>query len=315
MTQQEAFTFSSTAGPALDGRLWLPDGQPLAIIQLVHGMAEHIDRYDRMARWLNHHGIAVTGHTHLGHGPRAEIQGHFSDRDGWQHLIDDVHRLRQQTQARFPDVPYFILGHSMGSFVTRCYLREHGEGLAGAILCGTGYFNRAKLTAGLLAANLVCLFGGARKPSPLIDRLTFSTSNRPFAPNRTPFDWLSRDDAEVDRYIADPYCGFPFTGSGYRELFRGLWRLTDLAPLQRIPQTLPLLMISGDADPVGGMGKGVKRVAGQFREAGLRQVELKLYPGARHELFNETNRDEVCRDVADFVLRVVKAISSSIMDE
>lgn len=311
MTQTEAFTFSSTAGDTLDGRLWLPDGQPRAVVQLVHGMAEHIDRYERMARWLNAESIAVTGHTHLGHGPKAAILGHFSDRDGWQRLIDDVHRLRQRTQERFPGVPYFILGHSMGSFVTRCYLREHGEGLAGAILCGTGYFSRGKLTAALLVANLVCFLGGARKPCPLIDRLAFGGSNRPFAPSRTAFDWLSRDEAEVDRYIADPYCGFPFTGSGYRELFRGLWRLTDLAPLKQIPRTLPLLLISGDADPVGGMGKGVERVARQFREAGLEQVEMTLYPGARHELFNETNRDEVCQDVSAFIRRVADGLVSS----
>ena len=189
----------------------------------------------------------------------------------------------------------------MGSFVTRCYLQEHGEGLAGAMLSGTGHFDVKTVTAALAAANLVCLFGGARKPSALIDRLAFGGYNKPFAPNRTDFDWLSRADAEVDKYVADPSCGFLFTGSGYRELFRGLKRLTDLDALKRMPPSLPLLLFSGDSDPVGGMGRGVEQAARDMRDAGMKHVEVRLYPGGRHEILNETNRDEVVRDVIIFV--------------
>ena len=300
MAACEKFTFSSTAGPALDARLWRPEGAPRAVVQLVHGMAEHMDRYDPVARRLNRAGLAVIGHTHLGHGPRAQRQGYFADHDGWQHLIDDVHRLRGIAQEQFPGLPYLMLGHSMGSFVTRCYLQEHGEGLAGAMLSGTGHFDRKTVTAALAAANLVCLLGGARKPSALIDRLAFGGYNKPFAPCRTDFDWLSRADAEVDKYVADPYCGFLFTGSGYRELFRGLKRLTDLEALKRMPPELPLLLFSGDSDPVGGMGRGVEQVAREMRDAGMEHVEVRLYPGGRHEILNETNRDEVVRDVIIF---------------
>ena len=300
MAACEKFTFSSTAGPALDARLWRPEGAPRAVVQLVHGMAEHMDRYDPVARRLNRAGLAVIGHTHLGHGPRAQRQGYFADHDGWQRLIDDVHRLRGIAQEQFPGLPYLMLGHSMGSFVTRCYLQEHGEGLAGAMLSGTGHFDRKTVTEALAAANLVCLFGGARKPSALIDRLAFGGYNKPFAPCRTDFDWLSRADAEVDKYVADPYCGFLFTGSGYRELFRGLKRLTDLEALRRMPKELPLLLFSGDSDPVGGMGRGVEQVAREMRDAGMEHVEVRLYPGGRHEILNETNRDEVVRDVIIF---------------
>ena len=300
MAACEKFTFSSTAGPALDARLWRPEGAPRAVVQLVHGMAEHMDRYDPVARRLNRAGLAVVGHTHLGHGPRAQRQGYFADHDGWQHLINDVHRLRGIAQEQFPGLPYLMLGHSMGSFVTRCYLQEHGEGLAGAMLSGTGHFDRKTVTAALAAANLVCLFGGARKPSALIDRLAFGGYNKPFAPCRTDFDWLSRAEAEVDKYVADPYCGFLFTGSGYRELFRGLKRLTDLEALKRMPPELPLLLFSGDSDPVGGMGRGVEQVAREMRDAGMEHVEVRLYPGGRHEILNETNRDEVVRDVIIF---------------
>lgn len=296
-----AIDFTSVTGQPLDARVWAPEGAPKAIVQFVHGMSEHIDRYDAPARALNQRGFLVTGHTHLGHGPKAPIKGDFGSKDGWRHLIDDVHALRQRVQGENPGVPYFILGHSMGSFVTRCYLREHADGLAGCVLSGTGYFTKATVKAGLTAAKLISLLGGGEKPSPLIDKLAFSAYNHPFAPNRTSFDWLSRDDAEVDRYVADPYCGFLFTGHGYRDMFTGLLRLTDPSELQRIPKDLPLLLFSGDHDPVGSMGKGVQQVAEEFRQAGLMDVTVRLYPDGRHEMFNELNRTEVYTDLADWL--------------
>lgn len=289
---------TSTAGPALDARAWLPEGQPKAVVQLVHGMSEHIERYDAPARYLAAQGYLVVGHTHLGHGPRAEIKGFFAEENGWQHLIDDVHALRLRTQREHPGLPYFILGHSMGSFVVRCYLREHAEGLTGCVLSGTGCVPKSTAAAGMAVSGLLCHLGGEKKPSKLIDKLGFSSSNKPFAPNRTPFDWLTRDEAEVDRYIADLDCGFVFTASGYRDLFQGLIRLSDLADMQRIPKDLPLLLFSGDHDPVGGMGDGVRQAAEEFRAAGLADVTLKLYPDGRHESFNELNRDEVYADLA-----------------
>lgn len=297
MVQMEKGIFRSVTGQRLDRRLWKGEGAPKAVVQLVHGMAEHIDRYDAPARALAEAGYVVVGHTHLGHGPKAEVKGHFGDEHGWANLVADVHTLRTQTQAYFPGVPYFILGHSMGSFVTRCYLIDHGEGLAGAILSGTGYFAPATVKAALAAANLVCLFCGAGKPSPLIDKLAFGSSNKPFAPNRTAFDWLSRAEDEVDRYLADPFCGFLFTGAGYRELFRGLNRLNRLGDLKRMNPDMPVLFFAGDHDPVGSMGKGVKRVADQFRGAGMKHVSVRLYPDGRHEMFNELNRQEVYDDV------------------
>lgn len=292
---------TSSAGPVLDVRTWLPEGEPRAIVQFVHGMSEHIDRYDAPARYLASQGYLVAGHTHLGHGPHAEIKGYFARENGWQRLIDDVHALRQRTQKEYPGLPCFILGHSMGSFVVRCYLREHAEGLAGCMLSGTGCVPKGTAATGAAVSGLLCLLGGAEKPSPLIDRLGFSSSNKPFAPNRTPFDWLSRDEAEVDRYIADPDCGFVFTASGYRDLFRGLIRLADLSEMRSIPKDLPLLLFSGDHDPVGGMGEGVRQAAEEFRRAGLTDVTVKLYPDARHETFNELNREAVYADLAQWL--------------
>ena len=297
MVNRVSSVMTSTAGPELDVRAWLPEGEPKAVVQLVHGMAEHIDRYDAPAQYLAGQGFLAVGHTHLGHGPKAGIKGYFAHENGWQHLIDDVHALRLRTQKGHPGLPYFILGHSMGSFVTRCYLREHAEGLSGCVLSGTGYFDRGTASMGAGVAGLVCLLGGEKKPSALINQLGFSSSNKPFEPARTPFDWLSRDEAEVDRYIADPHCGFLFTASGYRDMFRGLQRLADTSEMQRIPKDLPLLLFSGDHDPVGGMGEGVKKVAAEFRQAGLANVTLKLYPDGRHEMFNELNREDVYADL------------------
>ena len=298
MANRVSSTMISTAGPELDVRVWLPEGEPKAVVQFVHGMAEHIDRYDAPASYLAGQGFLVVGHTHLGHGPRAEIKGYFARENGWQHLIDDVHALRLRTQKVHPGLPYFILGHSMGSFVTRCYLREHAEGLSGCVLSGTGYFERGTASMGVIVSSLVCLLGGEKKPSALINKLGFSSSNKPFEPARTPFDWLSRDSAEVDKYIADPHCGFLFTGSGYRDMFRGLERLADLSDMRKIPQSLPLLLFSGDHDPVGGMGVGIQKVADEFRQAGLDDVTVRLYPDGRHEMFNELNREEVYTDLA-----------------
>jgi len=293
--------FVSSTGAELDYRLWLPKDEPTAVIQLVHGMAEHIDRYDATARAFAAAGYAVVGHNHLGHGTAAKIKGYFAEKDGWQHLIDDVHILRQRTQMHNPGIPYILLGHSMGSFVVRCYMMQYAEGLGGVILSGTGFFPKPVAMLGLGVANLVCLCGGEKKPSKLINSIAFGGSNKVFKPARTAFDWLTRDEAMVDLYVADPYCGFIFTGSAYRDFFTGLNRLTQVG---RVPADLPVLMISGEKDPVGS-GDGVNKVARQLREAGVKQVDVKLYPDARHEMFNEINKEEAWQDVISWVGKLV----------
>ena len=296
--KKESLSTVSVTGEPTPWRLWLPDDEkPRAVVQLVHGMAEHIDRYDDTARALTDAGYAVVGHTQIGHGKNALIPGWFSEGDGWQHLLNDIHLIRTLAQERFPALPYFILGHSMGSFLVRCYLTIHGEGLTAAVLSGTGDFDNKTVSAGRLVAKIVCALGGAKKPSALINQLAFASNNKPFEPARTPFDWLSRDEKQVDRYVMDPACGFLFTGAGYRDLFTGILRMNDEQAMRRIPRELPLLFISGDQDPVGGMGKGVKAVAERMEKVGVQSVDVALYEGARHELFNEINRAEVWRDL------------------
>lgn len=308
MITLEKIPFTSVAGRPLTLYLWQTDAPCRGVLQLVHGMAEHIARYDRLARALCATGYTVAGHSHLGHGEdaREDELGFFGRRDGWDHLVEDVHTAHEMLLKRFPGQRFAILGHSMGSFVTREYLLRYGGDLTAAVICGTGWFPGPLCSVARAAAALCGVFGGWQKPAPLVDRLMSKDNNKAFAPARTPFDWLSRDTAEVDKYMADPRCGFLFTARGYYDMFTGLKSLSRLHRLAALPGDLPVLFISGDADPIGTQGKGVSTVAQQFRDAGVRDVTVRLYPGARHELFNETNRDEITAELIDWLNRHMK---------
>lgn len=308
MITLEKIPFTSVAGQPLTLYLWQTDAPCRGVIQLVHGMAEHIARYDRLARALCAAGYTVAGHSHLGHGEdaREDELGFFGRKDGWDHLVEDVHAAHEMLLKRFPGQRFAILGHSMGSFVTREYLLRYGGDLTAAVICGTGWFPGPLCSVARAAAALCGVFGGWQKPAPLVDRLMSKDNNKAFAPARTPFDWLSRDTAEVDKYLADLRCGFLFTARGYYDMFTGLKELSRLPRLAALPGDLPVLFISGDADPIGTQGKGVSTVAQQFRDAGVRDVTVRLYPGARHELFNETNRDEITAELIDWLNRHMK---------
>ena len=277
----------------MDYQIWKPEGTPRAIIQLLHGMAEHIARYERLAKKLNEAGYLVIGHNHPGHGPRAGLLGYFYDENGWDYLLAKAHAISKTITKEYPDLPFFLLGHSMGSFAAREYALRWGKELDGLILSGTGFYDKPLCAAGKLLAKL----SPKKKPANLVNQVAFAGNNKPFHPARTAFDWLSRDEKEVDRYIADPLCGFVFTGGAFADFFGGLLALTDETRLAALPKSLPVYLLSGDRDPVGQMGEGVKKVAAQYKKAGLSRVDCRLYPGARHELFNETNREEVFRDL------------------
>lgn len=289
-------TFLSVTGATLEKRIWLPESPPRAVVQLVHGMAEHIARYDATAKRLNAAGFLVVGHTHLGHGEQAKLLGWFAEQNGWDALVDDVHALRRQTQDEFPGLPHFLLGHSMGSFVVRTYCQRHEAGLSGVVLSGTGHFAPAIVNAGLLIAELQCLFGMERKPSMLLEKMSFGSYGKAFMPARTAFDWLSKDNTIVDRYVADPYCGFPFTAGGYRDFFRGL---NMLAPgnLRTVDKSVPVRLFSGAEDPVGARGEGVKATVAELTAAGVRDVTYRLFENCRHETLNEVEREAVWDDL------------------
>ena len=299
----EKATVTSVTGKPLCVRVWAIDA-PRAVVQLVHGMAEHMDRYDRLAVALNAAGYAVIGHDHLGHGPTApkEELGYFGPKDGWNHLIEDTHRVTEYARLRFPGLKIVLLGHSMGSFVVREYLLRYGKELAACILSGTGWHPAALCTAARSMAAASGAFGGWQKPAAMVNKMGFGSYNKAFQPARTDFDWLSRDEKEVDKYVADPLCGFTFTARGFYDMFDGLLALSKTERLTAIPDWLPIYFVSGDKDPVGGQNaEGVKTVAQQFRDAGVRDVTVKLYKNGRHETFNEINRDEATADLIAWI--------------
>lgn len=292
---------STSGGASLYVRGWVPES-PWATLQIAHGMAEHMLRYDAFALAMAEQGIAVYGNDHAGHGRSAEPEkyGYFYPRDGWRRVVEDLHEVHDWVAARHPDVPCVLLGHSMGSFLARSYMVRYGAGLQGVILSGTAGPNSA-LPLGKALAAFEMRRLGAYEPSHLIDRVAFSSNNKAFAPARTKMDWLSRDPEVVDAYIADPACGFVFTATGYRDLFAGLTEIQARGWADGVPKQLPVLLVSGQRDPVGGMGKGVRWVESALKKSGVREVTCNLYPEARHEPLNEWNREDLYRDILEWM--------------
>jgi alpha-beta hydrolase superfamily lysophospholipase len=281
---------------------FLPDSSPPRGAMVVsHGLAEHAARYRRLAEALSSAGWAVYAYDQRGHGHTAgsdEVLGHIADDDGWDRLVQDLRAFVQHARGAHPERPVVALGHSMGSLVLQDYLgRFAAEDLAGAALSGTSGPPPAIATVGRALTRLERLRQGPRSRSKLIDQLAFGGYNKPFKPARTDFDWLSRDPEEVDAYVQDPWCGFEATNETWMALLDALPTLAKPARLARIPKSLPIYLFSGDRDPVGQNGHGVRALAERYRRAGLTDVVVKLYDGGRHEMLNETNRDEVISDV------------------
>lgn len=304
---KEEFYFDSRDGKSkIHAVRYRPEdtGQVRCILQVVHGMAEYAERYEEFAAFLVERGFVVTGDDHLGHGKsvgQGGKQGYFCEQDPATVLVRDVHRLKKLTEELYPGVPYVLMGHSMGSFITRNYLCRYGTGISGAVIMGTGMQPKAVLDMARLVAGIQRLFCGSGHVSRLLDRLAFGGYGKGITDRRTAFDWLSRDRERVDRYIADPMCGFTFTVNGFGALFELVLRLYSPENLAAVPRELPVFMVSGDADPVGDYGKGVRRAYDSLVAAGLTDIRLKLYPGGRHELLNETNRSQVMQDICRWV--------------
>lgn len=301
MAPTREFTFPSADGiHQLYGAAWLPEGCPRAVVQLVHGISEYILRYDDFAAFLTEHGFAVVGHDHLGHGKSVREPseyGFLAERGGWSLLAEDVRTLRIKAGEQLTGVPYFLMGHSMGSFVARTYLIRWPGSVDGCILSGTGQ-ERAPLVAfGKALCGLIARVRGPRTVSGLVTALTLGAYNRQFRPNRTSADWISRDQKVVDTYVSDPLCAFVPTVGMDRDLMGGIQLIGNPANLKRMDPNTPIYFFSGDQDPVGGNGDGVRRVVQLFEQAGVKDITLKLYPGGRHEMLNECNRSEVYSDV------------------
>ena len=295
------FTFPSADGKtAIHAVEWLPEGAPRAVLQIAHGVSEYVLRYEDFAGYLTERGFAVVGNDHLGHGlsvsdgaPRL----YFGPKGSWNWVVEDMESLRKLTHRQFPNLPYFLLGHSMGSFLTRTYLIRYPGTVDAAIIMGTGHQSPAIVAGGRAIAKAAGKRHGFKAHSPRVEALAFGAYNKAFAPNRTEVDWLSASDNNVDAYIADPLCGQKASIGLFCEMLGGIRFISTPKNIASMNRNTPILFISGDKDPVGEMGKGVRRAYEAFRRAGVRDVELKLYKGLRHEILNEDCRAVVYNDL------------------
>jgi alpha-beta hydrolase superfamily lysophospholipase len=300
MSQASTFPLTTADGVDLFVYCWLPAEPPKAVIQIAHGLAEHAARYARLAAALNSAGYAVYANDHRGHGRTAkstEDLGFFAACDGWRKCVDDLCQLNRHIAAKHPGLPIVLLGHSMGATLAEQFMGDHGDALAGVVLSGANGKPTAlaKVGSALTRAERARL--GARGKSKLVQSLTFDAFNKKFASTRTAFDWLSRDSAEVDKYVADPLCGFPATVQLWLDLLEGWAAVSRPAHRSRVPKALPLYLIAGGRDPVSDNTRQLEPWIAEYRAAGLLNLTHQFYPEARHELFNETNRDEVTADL------------------
>ena len=305
------FTFLSADGKTpIHAVEWLPEGQARAVLQISHGVSEYILRYEPFAEYLTAQGFAVAGHDHLGHGQsvaEGSARLYFGPRGSWNWVVDDIDQRRNLAKAKFPQVPYFLMGHSMGSFLARTYLIRYPCAVDAAVIMGTGQMSPAIIAGGKAVAAEEAHRVGEDQTSSLVDKLAFGAYNKRFAPNRTGFDWLSLNQDNVDRYMADPLCGGNATIGLFREMLGGLSFIAKPENLKRMNLNIPVLFISGEMDPVGDCGKGVKRAFESFRKAGVRDVSLKLYPELRHEILNETCRETVYEDIYQWLAAKIPA--------
>lgn len=297
------FWYDSQGAGRIHGCRWTPEGETKAVLQIVHGIAEYIERYDDFARFLNSKGILVVAEDHMGHGQSINgegIQGYFHG--GWFTAVADSYRLLTDTRAEFPGLPYILFGHSMGSFMARTILCKYPDsGISAAIICGTGWQPAALLPVAEKVIDGVCQRDGETVPSEKLQNLVFGSYNKRVEHPRTPYDWISRDKALVDAYLADPLCGFTVSGGLLRELVKGIAYVESQKNLAAMRPELPVFFISGGDDPVGGYGKGVEKSAQAFRKAGMKDVSLRLYPLGRHEILNEINKAEIYEDVLQWI--------------
>lgn len=295
------FTFLSADGKTrIHGVSWTPRQEPKGVLQIAHGMVEYIERYEAFAEYMNGRGFAVVGHDHLGHGESVETPedwGYFAPKNGSGILVEDMHKLRKLTQKKYPKLPYFMLGHSMGSFLLRRYLSVHGERLGGAVIMGTGTQPNLLLGFGKLLCRCMSGFRGWHFRSNLVQNMAFAGNNNKFRGENMQNSWLTKDVDIVKAYSASPKCTFIFTLNGFYNLFDTIQYVSFRKNIGRLPKDLPLFLVSGQEDPVGMFGKGVKKVYETYRKAGIRDITYKLYESDRHEILNELDRDQVYEDI------------------
>ena len=316
MVRKEELTYKSRDRQTmLHAIRWIPEGEPVAILQIIHGMQEYIDRYDEFANFLAEKGILVIGNDHLGHGKSVGDKGtygYFCKNDPATVLVRDAHRLKKMTQEDYPGIPCFILGHSFGSFVAREYITRYGTGIKGAIIQGTAYMPTGTISSLRGVVNFLQFVMGEKYRSNMVNNMAFKGYLSRIPDHKTNFDWLSHNEESVNKYIADPACNFVFTLNGFKTMADILKRIQDMDEMENIPKDLPVLITAGKEDPVGGYGEAPKRLFAIYtNELKMTKVELKLYDEMRHELQQEIGREKVYADQYEWIKKVLDSGSTN----
>lgn len=308
MDKKRTFTVTDSLSKELFTREWLPEsGAPKAVVMIIHGLAEHSARYSHFARYLAGQGMAVVAYDHRGHGNTDPDQpGFIGEENGFELLVQNISDVKQAIGSTFPGIPIVLFGHSMGSFLLQRFMQLYDEKPAAVIYSGSNGKPPATIHAGLLIASFLKKVRGPQSKSALLNHLMVGAYNKRFKPNRTEADWLSRDKDMVDLYIDDPFCGFICSNQFYRQFLAGLKKLHAHRPFADHPGDIPILLVSGDQDPVSNMGKGIQNLEKLLRKSGVKNLQVKLYEGGRHEILNEINRDEVMQDIAAFIEKSVQ---------
>lgn len=299
----EKFFYPSSTGLCdIAAYKWLPDGEPRAVVQIVHGMAEHMERYTKLAEYLTALGYAVYGEDHAGHGASINgkgIKGYFAPEDGWTKVVTDTMKLHEMAKADFPGAKFVLYGHSMGSFLARTIAARFPEEFDAYVFSGTAGKNPVLAIAKALANSHIKKTGG-KTPDDKLNAMAFGSYNKRIKNARTPVDWLTNDTEVVDAYVKDDLCGFTFTSTAFRDMFDGLGEVAGKKWAEKV-RNVPIYLVAGKQDPVGSYGKGVMEVCDDLKKTGHTKVVLQLYEDGRHEMHNELNRDEVFRGIAAFL--------------
>lgn len=306
--RKENFKYRSADGTNnIDAVKWIPEnGDYQAILQITHGMVEYKERYEGFAKFLTEHGFMVVAHDHLGHGESVSTKkdwGYMAQGDASDVLVEDMNTLRKTIQGENPGKPYFMLGHSMGSYMLRKYLSKYGMGLDGAIVMGTGCIGDGTTKMALALTKLVAKFHGWRYRSSFIEGLTFGKPYKRYdiTGKDAKNSWLTKDTAIVKEYYSNPKCTFKFTLNAYRALFEAVYYDNQKENIDKIPKNLPIHIVSGADDPVGDLGVGVEKVYRKFQQAGIKDLTYKLYDNDRHEILNETDKEQVYEDLLQWL--------------
>lgn len=308
MRKEEFYYDSYSNTNKIHATKWVPEGTPLCIVQIVHGMAEHMGRYEEFAAFLTERNILVVGEDHLGHGLSMgeNPPGYYCEKNPGKALVEDVHTLKNIVRAEYPDIPHILFGHSMGSFIARNFVHTYHKEVDGVILSGTGMLPKALLQVLCIILKITTAVRGPRYISPFINKLAFGGYLKGIENPKTESDWLTTDEAQVQMFLEDPLCGFSLTLNGFKgmaELIRGLY---DREKIARIDKEFPMYFIFGEKDPVGDFGKTAYKSYKMYSDAGMEKVSNRAYPGKRHELLHEDIREKVMQDVFEWIGKVIK---------